>query len=638
MKFKVQITKIEENDNIIAWTEPIVACDTETTGLNMFNGDLPFAFSMTTDKGSYYYRFDVDPMTRKVHYEYKNDQYLYIKKFYEDPTTTKVFHNASFDIKMLKVIGIEVKGKIEDTMIMAHVMDNSRMTYALKPLCKALLDFDDDDEKELQQSTIAGRRAGKKNGWKISLEVKADYWLADKDICERYARFDTDRTLELYNHILNETLEMDEDAYKNFYEIYNMEMKLLRTTIRMECYGIRIDKDKAQDLTKYYEKIIVKCKQEKENMGFKDLNTRSPKQMQEAFYDKLGEKPIYKVRKTKEGRKKTLTCDTKALEKWANNGNNLATCIIDNNSAEHELGSFVEPILKLAAQGRNVSEWVIHPNYRTVGTITGRLSCTNPNLQNISNTGTKTGEVENRARELFIPRDDCVLYFPDYSQIEVWISAFCSGDKVMMDALNNNFDMHDSFAQKFFGDLPDYKEKKGMYRKKTKMGTFATIYGAGAKQLAVTLGISELEAMNFIQAFYARYQGLSKYNKSLQSVARKLGYIEDPLGRKYHFPNPEFAYKSLNTMIQGSASGVMKRAMINVDNMLINFPGARLLLSIHDEICVEMPKKFHSKQVMFQVIQAMQGDMHKAFDMPEEFAVSMAWTDTSWAEKKEIVI
>jgi len=221
MEFKIIETEDKsKNDNVISWDNPVVSCDTETTGLNMFNGDLPFAFSFTTDKGSYYYRFEVDPMTREVRYAEDNKQYLYIKKFYEDPTTTKVFHNASFDVKMLKVIGIEVKGRIDDTMIMAHVMDNSRMTYALKPLCKALLDFDDDDEKELQQSTISGRRQGKKLGWKISLEVKADYWLADKYICERYARFDTDRTLELHDYILSQM--PDREDFDTFCKIYNL--------------------------------------------------------------------------------------------------------------------------------------------------------------------------------------------------------------------------------------------------------------------------------------------------------------------------------------------------------------------------------------------------------------------------------
>jgi len=617
----------------VEWNNPIVACDTETTGLNMFNGDTPFAFSMTTDKGTYYYRFGVDPMTREVNYTSHSKQYMYLKEFYADPTTTKVFHNASFDIKMLKVIGIEVRGLVVDTLVMAHVLDNSRLSYGLKPLCKKLLGFDDDDEKELQKSTIEGRRKGKKAGWKLSLEVKADYWTADFAVCKKYACYDTDRTLELFHYLINQMVEED-----GVQAIYEMEMELLMVTIRMECKGIRVDKTRGKELDTYYNDLILKHNETKDKMGFKDLNTRSPKQMQEAFYDRLGMKPIYKMRKTKEGKKKTLTCDTKAMEKWANEGNGLAKAIISINSAEHELGSFVDPIMKLATPGKNGFEFVIHPNYRTVGTQTGRLSCTNPNLQNISNTGVKSGDVHNRARELFIPRDDCVLYFPDYSQIEVYISAFVSKDPVMMSALIDGLDMHDSFAFQFFGQMPDYEQKKGMYRKKTKMGTFATIYGAGADQLAITLEITKLEAMNFLREFYIRYQGLGKYSRDLQSVARKLGYIEDPFGRKYHFHSPEFAYKALNTMIQGSAAGIMKRAMINVDRLLLNWPGARLLLTIHDEMCLEIPKKFHSKQVMFQIVQAMQGNFHEIFGMPKPLKVSMDWTGTRWSDKKEIVI
>jgi DNA polymerase-1 len=240
------------------------------------------------------------------------------------------------------------------------------------------------------------------------------------------------------------------------------------------------------------------------------------------------------------------------------------------------------------------------------------------------------------ARALFIPRKDCVLYFPDYSQIEVWISAYCSSDKIMKEYLVSGGDMHGALNEQFFGTRPDFEEKKGTYRKKIKGLTFATIYGAGAGQLSeMGLGLSLHEAQDFISLFFTKYYGLYRYKNSLMQVASELGYIEDPFGKRCYIPS-ELSFKSLNYMIQGSASGVMKRAIINVSNLCKARVGMKLLLTIHDELCIEVPLKLHSKKIMREIISAMQGDFHQYFGMESPFAVSMAMTYTNWAEKFEV--
>ena len=613
-----------------------LACDTETTGLDMFNGCQPFAFSFTDENGvDGYYRFPVNPQTREVMYDVTGasiEQYNEIKKIYTDPKVVKIFHNSSFDIKMLNSIGIEVKGWVEDTLVLAHVFDNSRLTYGLKPLCKSLFSFEDDDQKDLQQSAIKGRRKGKKWGYKLGEVVEADYWLADSELCKRYAIQDTQRTMLLWKHLRSEVNKLPLEDTQKMIDVYNMEMELLRVVMSMETTGIRIDVDRARELEKYYETAVFKGKVLKKRMGFEDLNTRSYKQMKEVFYNQLHMPPVY----VGKGDKRHVTCNSKALKKWASQGSELAKSIIDVNTSEHELSSFVRPIQELSVMDSD-GQYIIHPNYRTVGTTTGRLSCAKPNLQNIPNSGTKSGDsIENRPRELFVPRNGCVLYFPDYSQIEVWLSAYCSKDEVMMDALANGLDMHEKFAQRFFGEKDDYGEKKSMYRKKTKNGTFCTIYGGGVGALTEALSCTADDARDFLNMFRTTYKGLSQYGKELEYVAKHIGYIEDNFGRRYRVPNQEFAYKSLNAMIQGSAAGVMKRAIISVDKLLKHWPGAKLLLTIHDELCIEMPLKYHSKQVMKQIVEAMQSNFHELFDMPRAFAVSMAWTSTRWSDKIDI--
>jgi DNA polymerase I-like protein with 3'-5' exonuclease and polymerase domains len=146
------------------------------------------------------------------------------------------------------------------------------------------------------------------------------------------------------------------------------------------------------------------------------------------------------------------------------------------------------------------------------------------------------------------------------------------------------------------------------------------------------------EARDFRDAFYAQYKTLSEYGKTLAEIGEAVGIIVDPFGRNYPIDRA-FSYKALNYMVQGSAAGVMKRALINLDNLFQKkWPGTNLLLAIHDEVCIEVPLKYHSKQIMRDIIEAMQGDFHKYFGMPKPFKVSMSWTSKRWSEKKEIEI
>lgn len=603
----------------------IIAVDTETTGLNVYGGDRPFMVSFTNEEGeSKEVHFGVIPHSRKVQIDKGGlDE---VKEICEDDNIIKVFHNVNFDVGMLDSIGVAVRGTYYDTIVMAHCENSGRATYALKPLAKQLLGINTDDETDLKKAVISARRQAKKKGWKISDAVEADYWLA-MDLAAVYAKRDTERTIGLYKYFVK---MMHCDV--NYWNLVHMEMKLLKTIRNMSSKGITIDQKRLRELESYYNEIILSAEKGKAELGYADLNPRSNKQMKKVFYEDLKLPAQRRKRKDKNGvMSETKSCDSKALEAWAETVP-LAKLLVNMKIAGHELSAFIEPFKQLSA-----NDGLLHPNYLTCGPVTGRLSCTKPNLMNISNSKT-TGDVKLRARELFVPREGCVLYFPDYSQIEVWLSAFISKDKVMMEALINGLDMHENLAVKHFGHEPDYEDNVSLYRKKAKFGTFCTIYGGGVSAIKETLKCSYSEAESFRKAFFDTYSGLALYAKDLAEVGKKHGVIVDNFGRNYPVDRGA-PHKTLNYMVQGSAAGVMKRALINVDALLkMTWPEANLLLTIHDEICVEVPLKYHSKRLMREIVSAMQGDFHEYFDMPRPFEVSMAWTKTRWSEKKEIKI
>ncbi len=603
----------------------VMAVDCESTGLDIYAGDRPFMISFTNELNeSEEVHFAVNPYTRKI---ITNPRALArAKEICEDENITKIFHNANFDIGMLGSVGVDVLGTIFDTIVMAHCANSGRRSYALKPLAEKLLGISTEDEKALKKAVISARRKAKKKGWKIAEDVKADYWLAMDFACV-YAKFDTERTMGLYK-----LYKKKYDADENYRNLVDMEMILLDVIRRMSTKGITVDFERLLVLKDYYEKIVSSSEKEQAKMGYADLNPRSSKQMQEIFYGKL-KLPVEKRRRKdkKTGKMKfTPSCDAKALEKWSESVP-LAKLLVNTQTASHELSAFVLPFQELSKE-----DGLLHPTYITCGPITGRISCTKPNLMNISNSGIKSGDVELRVRELFIPRKGHVFYFPDYSQIEVWLAAYISKDKIMMDALAGGLDMHKKFADNFFGDRKDYEERKEYYRKRTKIATFATLYGGGAPAIMQTASLSENEAANFQQEFRGFYKELHQYSRDLARMGEKFGFIVDNFGRNYPITKDE-GYKALNYMIQGSAAGVMKRALINVDGLFrVDWPGAELLLNIHDELGIEVPMKYHSKKLMRDIIKAMQGNFHTYFGMPRPFDVSMAWTATRWNEKKEI--
>jgi len=626
----------------------IVAADTETTGLS-YNGSVsdygfypaqPFAFSFTTYEGkNWYVSFQVDPFTRRVRYEKNMDGLLKLIQLFQDPRFTWIFHNANFDVSILNRINIKIAGKIIDSMILSHI-NNVSDPVALKPLCKKLFDYDDGDQKDLIASVTKARRKAKKLGWCIATKDlgfgtepnKADYWLGDPELCKLYAIGDTDRTMGLYW-----ALEDRYNSDKEYRSLVDMEHELMYVIRNMQDMGVKVDEEKIAYLEGYYTGLIKRFEKEKEALGFKDLNSRSSKQMQKVFYDILGCKKIYKRRKDKKSgeTKETLTTDGAALNKWKDEIP-LAKCLVEISAAEHELNSFILPFKNVSTRDNKTGWKILRPNFRTVGVITGRISCSKPNLMNISSDDSAkkvSEETAYRARECFIPREGYTYLFMDYSQIELRVAAYLSQDEVMMEALEEGGDIHTMTAEACFSSQADYQEEKKHYRKSAKVVNFGILYGMGNRAVRDAAKCSFSEAESILYKYWNKYTGLAEYNSSLKEQIDYKGYVKNPFGRTYYM-KPEQSYKALNYMVQGSSAEVMKRAMINVYRHIKNLD-AQLILTVHDEICIELSNKYLLKNFALRIKRLMQSDLHTYFNMPEPFGVEAAVTKSNWAEKKD---
>lgn len=624
----------------------IVSFDTESTGLNPY-GDLkrwgcyparPFAFSFCDQDGNTeYFRFKVDPFNRRV--IYTSPSFQKIKSILEDKSITKICHNLSFDYKMCLFIGIKLQGTLEDTLFMSHIVTGgTEISYALKPLCQRMMDYPDDDQKDLLESVKQARREGKKLGWKIAEEeiqgkdfIKSDYWLGDSRLCETYARQDAERTMLLFLGLQNKIKE-NYDLNRT----YAREKRLFYVTTKMELIGTRCYPEKLVDLEKFYLEYQKKQQILADKIGIKGMNFKSSKQKSEYFFNKMKYVPLKKTKVTKKGGGGNPSTDGDSLVYFAEKYNDpLAKIILEHNTAGHMLSSFIGPYKRFKVTENNFE--VLHPNFRQVGPITGRYSCGDPNLQQSASeeSGRRKAEIALRPRELLGPRDGYVWYLPDYSQIEVWVFAFLSGEESMTKALLSGQDFHASVAEMVWGENKDYIERKEHYRKRAKNLMFCKLYGGGIGKIAMMTNSTEAEASKFVGEYNKKFPAVELFmNRMINKVSRE-GKIINPFGRVY-FIERDKAYKSTNYIVQGTSADVLKEAMIHVDNLFeTKWKGARILLTIHDELVLEIPEELHCKRLMREIVKAMQKDS-SVLGCPVPFPVGMKIAKKYWSHTKDI--
>ncbi len=680
--------------NSLGLTGRFIGFDTEDTGLvgwgdlkrityDFGKGDVetrlvvparPFAFSFADESGkTAYVRGRVDPLTRAV--TLTDRQKRQISEVTDNEAFVKVGHNIGHDRRMCEFQKIPFRGRVVETMILSHVMTaGNELTYALKPLSKKWLAMPDGDEKELHQSLNRARARARKMRWSIATKeiagkspAKADYWLAPEELCEEYARGDALRT------ILLKMLWYDE-CRKNTrsWNLFQREHKLFNVLKRMEDRGTRVFPGRVRSLRRFYVKYQNKQQRLAEANGGAGLNYRSTPQMTEKFYDDRGHVAKYTGTVNKKTGKHNYSLDGEQLLKlatgytalidelpdyaaarpkkygWTRDPKDpetvhripdpLAKAVLEYKAAKQTVSSFLDVYERLwVKESRGV--YILHPNFKQTGTVTGRLSCSDPNLMQVASetTGRRKADIQSRPREAFGPRPGYLWYLPDYSQIEVWLFAFLSKEEKMQVALLSGADYHGDIAKKVFGKRPDFQEHKDYYRKCAKLIMFAKLYGGGLAKLAGLLKMGRDQAAEFIDQYERELPGVGRYMKTMIEKARDDGEIFNVYGRRYEF-EPHYAYRATNYEIQGTAADVMKNAMINVDHMLETETQrmAYLLLTIHDELCIEVPYELHSVRLMTKIVEAMQMDQ-KLLGLPVPLPVEMkvVWPGQRWNEAQK---
>ena len=400
---------------------------------------------------------------------------------------------------------------------------------------------------------------------------------------------------------------------------YDMELPLCAVLYRMEKEGIAIDRKQLQQFGEMLAQRISDC--EKLIYSYSDgpFNINSTRQLGELLFDKLGLPP---VKKTKTG----YSTNADVLEKLKNK-HPIIPAIMDYRMLTKLKSTYADGLMKVICEdGR------IRTTFQNLVTATGRLSSTEPNLQNIPVRTDLGAEI----RKMFVPKPGHVLVDADYSQIELRVLAHIASDKTMQNAFISGMDVHTVTASQVFGVSPE--QVTALQRRHAKAVNFGIVYGISEFSLAEDIGVSRYEARDYIDSYLANYQGVRDYMKQVVVEAREKGYTETMYGRKRYIPelkSSNFNIRSgaeriaLNTPIQGTAADLIKLAMIRVDKALAkHFPEAKLLLQVHDELIVECPSEIAS-----QVAELVSREMQQVASLKVPLVAEAKWGE-SWYDAK----
>jgi DNA polymerase-1 len=476
----------------------------------------------------------------------------------------KIAQNLKYDLKVLMKYDINIAGPQFDTML-AHYLVSPDGRHNMDILAKKYLNY-----KPVSITSLIGKKGKNQLSFAdVPLEKAKEYACEDADI-----------TFQL-KHIINEELMEKQLAHL----MVRLEMPLVPVLSDIEMEGIKVDDTFLNDYSIELEGMSSKIEKSIYSISDMNFNIASPKQLGEVLFDHL--KINAKAKKTKTGQYKT---DEATLEKLAGE-NQIVSDILKFRKINKLRSTYVDALPKLIhpKTGR------VHTHFSQAVAATGRLSSTNPNLQNIP-IRTDLGK---EIRKAFIPRDkNHTLLAVDYSQIELRIVASVAEDKGMIEAFNNGMDIHTATASKVFGVTVENVTKDQRY--KAKSVNFGLIYGQGAFGLAQNLKISRTEAKELIDAYFEQFSGVKKYMDDTINFCRENGFVKTIMGRKRFIPDINsnnqtvigFAERNaINAPIQGSAADMIKLAMINIHKRLSTIETkAKMILQVHDELLFDVPK------------------------------------------------
>ena len=488
---------------------------------------------------------------------------LKLENLFKNKNITVIGQNIKYDMNVLYKYGITMECKIQDTMIMSYIIDSSGKH-----------DLDSLAEKHLNIQTIKYEELVGKGRKQLTLSD-----LSAVDVY-KYACEDADIAMRLYDYFKKKLEDLNEQSmlYKK------IELPLIKILSRMELAGVKVDNKKLSRLSKYFGEKIKELENSIYKIVGRNFNISSPKQLQEIFYEEMN-LPILK--KTPKGQPSTSEdvmidlAEHHEVPKLVLEYRNLSKL---KNTYTDKLGETI-----------NESTRRLHTSYNQTVTITGRLSSSNPNLQNIP-IKTKNGR---DIRKTFIPEEGSTIISADYSQIELRVMAHLSQDKTLLKSFKNNEDIHSVTAREIFS-IPG--QPSDQQRRVAKTINFGLIYGISSFGLAKQLRIDNSKAKEFIEKYFIKYSGVKGFMSEIKKEAKAQGYVKTLAGRRIFLPNithSNFQIRSaaertaINAPIQGTAADILKLAMIEIDKWLINeSDNIKMLMQVHDELVFEVKESF----------------------------------------------
>lgn len=569
-----------------------LSLDTETTGTDAMTAEL-VGLSFAVEEFEAYY-IPVPP-------EREEAQKIVdiFKPAYENPSSLKTGQNIKYDMLVLARYGVDIKGKMFDTMV-AHYVLQPELPHNMDALAEQYLGY-----STIKIEELIGPKGKKQKNMRN---------LPPGDVYE-YACEDADVTLRLKNALHDELVR--NDAIQLFEEV---EMPLVRVLAAMELTGVRIDTETLRETSELFTLRMNKLEEEVFALAGESFNLSSPKQVGEILFDKL--KIDERAKRTKTGQYVT---SEEVLEKLRPR-HEIVDRILNYRGLKKLTSTYVDSLPTLI----NPSTGKIHTSFNQTVTSTGRLSSSNPNLQNIPVRGDDGKEI----RKAFIPEPGCTFFSADYSQIELRIMAHLSGDKHMIEAFLEGDDIHASTAAKIYhkpiGDVTRDE------RRKAKTANFGIIYGISVFGLAERLNVPRSEARELIDGYFATYPRVREYMDESIERARRQGYIETLLRRRRYLPDINsrnaivrgYAERNaINAPIQGSAADIIKIAMVRIYNRFISENlRSTMMLQVHDELNFSVVPE--EREIVEQIVIH---EMENAYSLSVPLKADCGW-GANWLE------